>query len=89
MVIELKRPKTYSINDLIFTTSVAVLSLISFINDNKHVSTIYRLMIQMILAKVLEATGIPLMNGEQMWNILQYFLSHEMIPVFLIMEMNY
>ena len=39
----------FSINDLIFTTSVTLISLVSF-NDNKHVSIIYRLIIQMILA---------------------------------------
>ena len=47
----------FSINDLIFTTSVALISLISFINDNKHVSIIYRLTIQMILALLVLLYG--------------------------------
>ena len=78
----------FSINDLIFTTCVALLSLISFINDNKHVSIIYRLIIQIILALLVLLLWEPLINLPLLSNIIPKWIGLTIIILFIIWMTN-
>ena len=78
----------FSINDFIFTTSVALLSLISFINDNKHVPIIYRLTIQMILALLVLLLWEPLINLPLLSNIIPKWIGLTIVILFIIWMTN-
>ena len=78
----------FSINDFIFTTSVALLSLISFINDNKHVPIIYRLTIQIILALLVLLLWEPLINLPLLSNIIPKWIGLTIVILFIIWMTN-
>ena len=78
----------FSINDFIFTTSVALLSLISFINDNKNISIIYRLIIQMILALLVLLLWEPLIILPLLSNIIPKWIGLTILILFTIWMTN-
>lgn len=76
------------LNDIVFACSITLLCLISFINDNKHISIIYRLLIHIILTLFVLVFWEPLINLPLIDDIFPKWLSLTILILFIIWMTN-
>ncbi len=76
------------INDLIFTSSILSLCLMSFINDNINISIIFRLFIHILLSLFVLMFWQPLLNLSLLNDIIPNWLGTILIILFIIWMTN-
>lgn len=78
----------FPINDFIFTFSVSLLCVISFINDNKNISILIRLITHIILALFVIYLWPPLLDLHLLNNIMPNWIFITLIILFIIWMTN-
>ena len=73
----------FPITDVVFTSSILFLCIISFINDNKQISITIRLLVQILLALIVVSYWSPLANLVLLENVIPNWLELIIIILFI------
>jgi len=78
----------FPLTDFWFIGSIIIMTILSFINDNKQISIIIRLAVQMILTLLILNLWPPLQNIIFLKNIIPYWLENIIVVLLIIWLIN-